>query len=123
MDICDKISQKLKTTLFLSLSLSGENSFEFIFTDYISIYLYRRLKRKDATGRGETMIYCGVQPEYLEKEKRKKNRADLASGKKKLIAQQTDRGKRHHKCNILSKLIFGIMLYKNAAPFNPVLLL
>lgn len=52
------------------------------------------------------MIYCGVQPEYLEKEKRKKNRADLASGKKKLIAQQTDRGKRHHKCNILSKLIF-----------------
>lgn len=53
----------------------------------------------------------------------RKKRADLASGKKKLIAQQTDRGKRHHKCNILSKLIFGIMLYKNAAPFNPVLLL
>lgn len=34
--------------------------------------------------------------EYLEKERRK-YRADLASGKKKLLAQLTDREKRHQR--------------------------
>lgn len=60
--------------------------------------------------------------EYLQKEQRKKQ-SRFSKWKKNLIAQLTDREKRHHKCDILPKLIFAIMLYRNAAPFNPVLLL
>lgn len=106
---------------FLSLSLSQEEIHLNLFLQAISRYAFIggwKAKTLQGEERQWSTAACRI---FTERTKKKQSR--FSKWKKKLIAQLTDREKRHHKCNILPKLIFAIMLYRNAAPFTPVLLL